>query len=89
MSRSLRKTHEFLAQVHEASQQVPRLLEAIAGAEWMLVRHPEQGMAVRGTRFTSWPVHPSEETTFKIVYSFDAKEVVFRALYEAVPPSGR
>lgn len=88
MSRSLRKTHEFLAQVHEANQQVPRLLEAIAGAEWMLVRHPEQGMAVRGTRFTSWPVHPSEEATFKIVYSFDAREVVFRALYEAVPPSG-
>ncbi len=89
MSRSLRKTHEFLAQVHEASQQVPRLLEAIAGAEWMLVRHPEQGMTVRGTRFTSWPIHPSEEVTFKIVYSFDAREVVFRALYEAVPPSGR
>jgi hypothetical protein len=89
MSRSLRKTHEFLAQVHEANQQVPRLLEAIAGAEWMLVRHPEQGMAVRGTRFTSWSVHPSEGATFKIVYSFDEREVVFRALYAAVPPSGR
>ena len=55
----------------------------------MLVRHPEQGMAVRGTRFTSWPIHPLEEATFKIVYSFDVKEVVLRALYEAVPPSGR
>lgn len=87
MSRALRKTYEFLSQVHEANQQVPRLLEAIAGAEWMLVRHPEQGMAVRGTRSTSWPIHPSEGVTFKIIYTFDEREVVFRALYAAVSPS--
>lgn len=88
MTRELRKTSQFLTQVHEASQQVSRLLEAIAGAEWILVRHPDQGMAVRGTRYRSWPIHPVEGVSFKIVYTFDAREVVLHALYPAVPPSG-
>jgi hypothetical protein len=88
MSRSLQKTAEFLSQVHKASQQTSRLLEAIAGAEWILTRQPEHGMAVRGTGFRSWPVHPAEGVTFKIIYSFDEREVVFRSLYTAVAPSG-
>jgi hypothetical protein len=89
MSRSLRKTSRFLTQVQEASQNVPRLLEAIAGAEWILVRHPEQGMAVRGFLYRSWPVHPSEGLSFKIVYSFNEREVVMDGLYPIVAPSGR
>lgn len=86
MTRELRKTSQFLTLVHEASQQVPRLLEAVAGAEWTLVRHPEQGMAVRGTRYRSCPIHPVEEMSFKVVYAFDAREVVLQALYPVVPP---
>lgn len=88
MIRALRKNPELLIQVHQTSQQVSRLLEAVAGAEWILVRHPEWGMAVRGTRSRSWPVHPKEGITFKIIYSFDDREVVFRALYTAVAPAG-
>lgn len=88
MIRALRKNPEFLIQVHQTSQQVPRLLEAVAGAEWILVRYPEWGMAVRGTRNRSWPVHPEEGVTFKIIYSFDDREVVLRALYVAVAPAG-
>lgn len=89
MSRSLRKTYRFLTQVQEANQNVPRLLEAIAGAEWILVRHPEQGMAVRGTRYSSWPIHPVEGVSFKIVYFFNEREVVLDGLYPAVAPSER
>ncbi|HEY3571005.1 MAG TPA: hypothetical protein VGP73_23950 [Thermoanaerobaculia bacterium] len=89
MSRSLRKTAHFLTQAHDASQNVPRLLESIAGAEWILVRNPEQGMAVRGTRYSSWPVHPTEGISFKIFYFFNEREVVLDGLYTAVAPSGR
>jgi hypothetical protein len=89
MSRSLRKTSNFLSQVHEASQHTPRLLEAVAGAEWILVRAPEQGMTVRGTAYSSWPVHPMEGVTFKIIYTYDEREVVFHALYPAVAPQVR
>ena len=87
--RTLRKLPEFLAQAQEASGQVPRLLEAVGGAEFVIVRSPEQGMAVRGTGFRSWPVHPSPEVAYKIVYSFSDREVVFRARYPAVAPTGR
>jgi hypothetical protein len=86
MTRALRKTPRFLKQVQDASQNVPQLLEAIAGAEWILVRHPDQGMAVRGTRYSSWPIHPVEGVTFKIIYTFDSVEVVLDGLYPAVPP---
>jgi hypothetical protein len=86
--RALRKTPEFMSQAKQASQRAPRLLEAIAGAEFALVRHPDWGMPVRGTTFSSWPVHPAEDMTFKIVYSFNDREVVFRGLFPAVPPSG-
>jgi hypothetical protein len=89
MIRALRKTPRFLTQVHEASQQAPRLLEAVAGAEWILVRQPEQGMAVRGSRFSSWPIHPSAGMSFKIVYFYDEREVVLDGLYPVVPPSVR
>ena len=84
--RTLRKLPEFISQTQDASRRAPRLPEAIAGAEFVLLRSPEQGMAVRGTRFRSWPVHPEPGTTFKIIYSFDEREVVFRALYVAVAP---
>lgn len=89
MSRSLRKTSRFLTQAHEASQNVPHLLESIAGAEWILVRHPERGMAVRGSRYSSWPIHPAEGVTFIIVYSFSEREVVLDGLHPAVAPAGR
>jgi hypothetical protein len=36
----------------------------------------------------SWPIHPAEGITFKIVYSYDSREVVFHALYPAVAPPG-
>jgi hypothetical protein len=86
--RSLRKLPDFLAHVQDASQRAPRLPEAIAGAEFVILRSPEQGMPVRETRFRSWPVHPESGMTFKIIYSFDDREIVFRALYVAVPPPG-
>jgi hypothetical protein len=87
MNRALRKTSGFLTQTHEATQKSPRLLEAIAGAEWVLLRHPDQGMTVRGTVFRSWPIHPAEGVTFKIVYYFTDREVVLVGLYPAIPPS--
>jgi hypothetical protein len=86
MTPALRKTPRFLQQVQDASQNVPQLLEAIAAAEWLLVRSPDQGMAVRGTRFSGWPIHPAEGVAFKIIYTFDSKEVVFDGLYPVVPP---
>ena len=43
-------------------------------------------MAVRGTDYSSWPVHPGGDATFKVIYTFDRREVVFHALYPAVPP---
>lgn len=86
--RTLRKLPEFLSQVQDASRRAPRLPESIAGAEFVILRSPEQGMAVRGTRFRSWPVHPEPGATFKIIYSFDEREIVFRALYVAVAPPG-
>jgi hypothetical protein len=85
--RTFRKLPQFLSQVEEALPRAPRLLEAIAGAEFVIARSPENGMAVRGTRFRSWPVHPEPAITFKIVYSFDDREILFRALYPAVAPS--
>jgi hypothetical protein len=54
-SRTLRKTSEFLTQAQEASQSVPRILEAIGGAEFVLVRTPDLGMAVRDSSLRSWP----------------------------------
>jgi hypothetical protein len=54
----------------------------------VILRSPEQGMPVRGTRFRSWPVHPEPGMTFKVIYSFDDREIVFRALYVAVAPPG-
>ena len=87
MSRSLRKTPRFLTQAYEASQNVPRLLESIAAAEWILVRRPEQGMAVRGTRYNSWPIHPAEGMSFKIVYFHNENEVVMDGIYPVVAPS--
>lgn len=84
--RTLRKLPQFLSQAQEAAKRAPRLPEAIAGAEFVILRSPDLGMAVRGTSFLSWPVHPDPDTTYKIVYSFDRREVVFRALYVAVPP---
>jgi hypothetical protein len=89
--RALRKTPEFLAQVEKAQSEAPNLLAAIAGAEFVLSRSPEQGMTVRGTPWSSWPVHPEPGVTFKIVYVFNDHEVVFRALYPAISPktSGR
>lgn len=89
MKRALRKTPQFLAQAYEAIQSVPQLVQAIAGAEWTLVHDPGLGMAVRGTRYKSWPLHPAEGVTFKVIYSFDSKEVVFDGIYPAVPPSAR
>lgn len=85
--RALVKTPKFLLQVQEASQSTSRLLEAVAGAEWVLFRMPEQGMAASGTRFRSWPVHPEPGATFKILYSFDERQVVLHELWKAVPPS--
>jgi hypothetical protein len=85
--RTLRKTSEFLTQAQQASQSAPRLLEAIGGAEFVLVRTPELGMAVRDSNLCSWPVHPASASTYKILYSFNDREVVFRALYLAVAPS--
>jgi hypothetical protein len=87
-SRTLRKTSEFLAQAQQASQNVPRLLEAIGGAEFVLVRTPELGMAVRDSNLHSWPLHPAPDLTYKVLYSFNDREVVFRALYLAVSPAG-
>jgi hypothetical protein len=87
-SRALRKTSEFLSQAQQASQQVPRLLEAIGGAEFVLARTPELGMAVRDSNLRSWPVHPTPDSTYKILYSFNDREVVLRALYTAVAPAG-
>lgn len=84
--RALVKTPKFISQVQEASQRTTRLIEAIAGAEWVLLRQPEQGMAVPGTRFNSWPIHPEPGVTFKIVYSFDDRQVVLQALWAAVSP---
>jgi hypothetical protein len=84
--RTLRKTPDFIAAVHEASRRVPRILEAVAGAEFVILRNPELGMAVRGTSFSSGPIHPADGVTFKIIYSFDPREVVFRALHLAVAP---
>lgn len=89
MSRSLRKTSRFLTQANEASQNVPRLLESIAAAEWILVRRPEQGMAVRGTGYSSWPIHPVDGVSFKIVYSYNEREVVMDGLHPVVAPSER
>jgi hypothetical protein len=89
MSRSLRKTSRFLEQAQTINQNVPRLLEAIAGAEWILVRHPEQGVAVRSSRYRSWPIHPSEGISFKITYFFDDREGVMDGLYPAVAPPSR
>lgn len=86
MGRALRKTSEFLSAVEKERESYTRLPEAVAGAEFVLLRSPELGMAVRGTRFSSWPVHLSDGVTFKIVYTFDAYEVVFQALYPAVAP---
>ena len=87
MGRALRKTSEFLSAVERERESHPRLPEAVAGAEFVLLRIPELGMAVRGTRVSSWPVHLPDGVTFKIVYTFDAHEVVFKALYPAVAPS--
>lgn len=84
--RSLVKTPKFLEQVQEASQKTHRLIEAVAGAEWVLVRRPEQGMAVPGGRLRSWPIHPEPGVTFKIIYGFDDRQVVFQALWAAVAP---
>lgn len=84
--RVLVKTAKFLSQVREASQSTPRLLEAVAGAEWILFRLPEQGMAVRGTEYRSWPIHPEPGVAFKIVYSFDGRQVVMEGLWPAVAP---
>jgi hypothetical protein len=87
-SRTLRKTSEFLSQAQKASPSVPRLLEAIGGAEFVLVRTPDLGMAVRDSNLRSWPIHPSPDMTYKILYSFSDREVVLRALYLAVAPAG-
>ena len=84
--RALVKTPKFLAQVQEASQTTSRLIEAVAGAEWVLHRMPEQGMTVPGSRFSSWPIHPEPGVTYKIIYSFDERQVVFQALWTAVSP---
>jgi hypothetical protein len=86
--RALRKTEAFLAAAQGAAAEVSFLLEAIAGAEFVLARSPEHGMAVPGSRFYSWPIHPTEGVTFKVIYTFDAREVVFNALYPAVAPPG-
>ena len=86
MTRALRKTARFLTQANIWIDKSPRLLEAIAGAEWVLLRHPEQGMSIRGTVFRSWPIHPSAGGTFKIGYYFTDREVVLDGLYPAVPP---
>jgi hypothetical protein len=86
--RTLRKTPEFLDQAQKASQQAPRLLEAIGGAEFVLVRCPEIGMAVRDSTLHSWPVHPTPGVAYKILYFFNDREVTFRALYLAVAPTG-
>jgi len=85
-SRTLRKTSEFLSQAQESSQSTPRLLEAIGGAEFVLVRTPDLGMAVRDSNLCSWPIHPAPGVTYKIIYSFSDREVVLRALYLAVAP---
>lgn len=87
MNRDLRKTPQFLKQVQEARQQVSGLLEAIGGAEWVLVRQPELGMTdPRQQPYRSWPVHPEEGVTFKILYTFDRREVVLHGLFTAVAP---
>jgi hypothetical protein len=88
-ARALVKTPKFLSQVQESSHQAPRLIEAVAGAEWVILRSPDQGMVVPGTRFRSWPVHPEAGVSFKIVYSFDDRQVVFQGLWVVVPPSDR
>lgn len=87
--RALVKTPKFLEQVQEANQKTSRLIEAVAGAEWVLIRMPEHGMAVPGTRFSSWPVHPESGVTYKIIYSFDDRQVVFQALWAAIAPWAR
>jgi plasmid stabilization system protein ParE len=87
-ARDLRKTAAFLAQAQAAAEREPRLLEAVAGAEFILARKPEMGMAVRGTAFSSWPILSAAGSAFKIVYRFSAGEVVFLGLYPAVAPEG-
>ena len=57
--------------------------------EFVLARHPEHGMAVTGTPLHSWPIHPAEGVTYKVIYSFDDREVVLQALYQAVAPGSR
>ena len=84
--RALIKTPKFISQVQEASKRTSRLLEAIAGAEWVLLRQPELGMSVPGTRLSSWPIHPEPGVTFKIVYGFNDQQVVLQALWTAVAP---
>jgi hypothetical protein len=84
--RALVKTPKFLQQVQEASQKTSRVMEAVAGAEWVLLRLPEQGMAAPGTGLRSWPIHPEPGITFKVIYSFDDRQVVFQGLWPAVAP---
>lgn len=86
--RGIRKTQRFLAEAEKARREVPAVLDAIAGAEFVLARHPEHGMAA-GTSLHSWPLHPAEGVTYKVIYSFDDREVIFQALYPAVPPGFR
>jgi hypothetical protein len=87
--RGVRKTEAFLTQAAIARQRVPSVLEAIAGAEFVLARSPEIGTAVPGKPLKSLPIHPEDGITYKVIYSFDDREVVFQALYPAVPPGFR
>jgi hypothetical protein len=83
---SLRKSSHFLSQVQELRGRVPGLLEAIAGAEFVIAKDPEQGMAVARSRCRCWPVHLDDGITFRVVYSFTPYEVVFQALHRAIAP---
>lgn len=47
---------------------------------------PKAMLPIRGTRLSSWAIHPEPGLTFKIVYGFDDRQVMLQALWAAVAP---
>ena len=65
--------------------------EALAGHAdaVQVILHDDQSLEVIDNgRGMPVDIHPEEGVTFKIIYSFDDREVVLRALYVAVAPAG-
>jgi hypothetical protein len=84
--RSSSKTPAFLLDVERELERCPELPRAVAGLEFTLTTLAEMGMAVAGTTFLSWPIHPAQGVSFKVIYEFDESRVVLLALYPAVAP---